>query len=54
MGSPVTAKIYMEYFEELALRLQGPLPTPWWKRYVDNVICITEKAPGGHPVQPYK
>ena len=20
-----------------------PMPTPWWKRYVDDVICITKK-----------
>ena len=46
MGSPVSlviANIYMEYFEELALGSECPIPTPWWKRYVDDVICITKK-----------
>ena len=45
MGSPgsVIANIYMEYFEELALGPQCPIPTPWWKRYIDDVICITKK-----------
>ena len=46
MGSPVSpviANIYMEYFEELALEPQCPIPTPWWKRYVHDVICITKK-----------
>ena len=40
--SPVIANIYMEYFEELALGPKCPIPTPWWKRYVDVVICITK------------
>ena len=56
MGSPVSpviANIYMGYFDELALGPQSPIPTQWWKRYVDDVICIT-KRPGEHPVQPYK
>ena len=47
MGSPVSpvkANIYMEYFEELALGPQCPIPTLWWKRYVDDVICITKKT----------
>ena len=33
----------MEDFEELALEPKCPIPTPWWKRYVDGVICITRK-----------
>ena len=33
----------MEYFEELALGPQCPIPTPCWKRYADDVICITKK-----------
>ena len=33
----------MEYFEELALGPLCPIPTPWWKRYVDDVICIVKK-----------
>ena len=47
MGSPVSpviANIYMEYFEELELGTQCPIPTPWGKRYVDDVICITKKT----------
>ena len=46
MASPVypfIANIYMTHFEELALGPQCPIPTPWWKRYVDDVICITKK-----------
>ena len=46
MGSPVSsviANIYMEYLEELALEPQCPFPTPWWKKHVDDVICITKK-----------
>ena len=46
MGSPVSSvieNIYMEYFAELAPRPQCPIPTLWWKRYVDDVICITKK-----------
>ena len=42
-ASPVIANIYMEFFEELALGPQCPIPTPWWKRYVDDVIFITKK-----------
>ena len=41
--SPVIANIYMEYFEEMALGHQCPIPTPWWKRYVDDVIGIVKK-----------
>ena len=46
MGSPVTpviGNVYMEYFEELASGSQCPIPKPWWKRYVDYLICITKK-----------
>ena len=46
MGSPVSPvieNIYMEYFKQLALGPKCPIPTPWWKRYVDDVICITKK-----------
>ena len=41
--SPVIANISMEYFEEVALGQQCSIPTPWWKRYVDDVICIMKK-----------
>ena len=47
MGSPVLpviANIYIEYVEELAPGPQCPIPTPWWKRYVDDVICLTKKT----------
>ena len=46
MGSPVSpeiANIYMEYFEESTLEPLLPIPTPWWKRYVDDIICIVKK-----------
>ena len=46
MGSQVSlviVTIYMKYFEELALGPQCPIPSPWWKRYVDDLICITKK-----------
>ena len=33
----------MEYCEEMELGPQCPIPTPWWKRYLDDVICITQK-----------
>ncbi|XP_047984696.1 uncharacterized protein LOC125225163 [Leguminivora glycinivorella] len=42
MGSPVApviANIWMEHFEELALR-SGPPVITLWKRYVDDVFCI--------------
>ena len=47
MGSPVApviVNIYMEYYEEMALGPQCPIPTPWWKRYVDDVTCIIKKT----------
>ena len=37
---PVIANVCMEYFEELALGGQCPTPTPWLKRYVNDVISI--------------
>ena len=46
MGSPVSlviANIYMEYFEEMALGPQYPIPIPWWKRHVDDVISMDKK-----------
>ena len=47
MGSPVCpviANIYMEYFEEMTLGPQCPMPTPLWKRYLDYVISIVKKG----------
>ena len=46
MGSPVSpfiANIYLGHFEELTLGPQCPILTPWQKRYVDDVVCITKK-----------
>ena len=41
--SPVVANIYMEYFEDLALGPQLPIPVKDWKRYVDDVFSIIPK-----------
>ena len=46
MGLPVSsviANIYMEYFEEITLGPKCPIPTPWWKIYVDGIISIVKK-----------
>ena len=42
--SPVVANIYMEYFEELALGPELPIPVKDWKRYVDDVFNIIPKG----------
>ena len=42
--SPVVANIYMEYFEDMALGPELPLPTKEWKRYVDDVFSIIPKG----------
>ena len=47
MGSPcfpVVANIYMEYFENLALGPELPVPVKDWKRYVDDVFSIIPKG----------
>ena len=41
--SPVVANIYMEYFEDLALGPELPLPVKDLKRYVDDVFSIIPK-----------
>ena len=41
--SPIIGKIYMEYFEEIVLGSQCPMPILGWKRYVDDVISIVKK-----------
>ena len=41
--SPVDANIYMEYFENLALGPELPVPVKDWKRYVDDVFSIIPK-----------
>ena len=41
--SPVISNIYMEYFEGLVLGPLCSICTPWWKRYVDDVICIVKR-----------
>ena len=38
--SPVVANIYMEYFEDLALGPELPIPVKESKRYVDDVFSI--------------
>ena len=42
--SPVVANIYMEYFEDLALGPEVPIPIKEWKRYVDDVFSIIPKG----------
>ena len=42
--SPVVANIYMEYFENLALDPELPIPVKDGKRYVDNVFSIIPKG----------
>ena len=42
--SPVVTNIYMEYFEDLALGLEAPIPIKEWKRYVDDVFSIIPKS----------
>ena len=42
--SPVIANIYMEYLIELALGPNCPIPTHWWKRYMDDIISIVKKV----------
>ena len=47
MGSPcssVVANIYMEYFKDLALGPELPIPVKDWKRYVDDVFSIIPKG----------
>ena len=33
----------MEYFEEIAQGPQYSIPTPWWKRYVNDIISVVTK-----------
>ena len=42
--SPVVASIYIEYFEDLALGPELPIPIKEWKRYVDDVFSIIPKG----------
>ena len=42
--SPVVANIYMEYFKDLALGPELPVPVKDWKRYVDDVFSIIPKG----------
>ena len=47
MGSPcstVVTNICMEYFKDLALGLELPIPIKEWKRYVDDVFSIIPKG----------
>ena len=42
--SPVVANIYMEYFEDLVLGPELPVPIKEWKRYEDDVFSIIPKG----------
>ena len=42
--SPVVANIYMEYFKDLALGPELPIPVKDWKRYVNDVFSIIPKG----------
>ena len=42
--SPVVANIYMEYFENIALGPELPIPVKDWKRYVHDVFSIIPKG----------
>ena len=42
--SPVVANIYMEYFENIALGPELPIPVKDWKRCVDDVFSIIPKG----------
>ena len=42
MGLPVSLVIVNIYAEDLALGPECPIPSPWWKRYVDDVINIVK------------
>ena len=42
--SPVVANIYMEYFEDLAISPELPIPIKEWKRYVDYIFSIIPKG----------
>ena len=47
MGSPISAvvaNLYMEFFEELALRSAPAKPRLFWKRHVDDTCCIVKKG----------
>ena len=52
--SPVVANIYMEYFENLALGPELPVPAKDWKRYVDDVFSIIPKGKLGHNAPIFK
>ena len=42
--SPMVAGIYMEYFEDLALGPELPIPIKEWKRHVDDIFSIILKG----------
>ena len=42
--SSVVANSHMEYFEELVLGPEVPVPIKEWKRYVDDIFSIIPKG----------
>ena len=44
LSSFFDANIYMEYFENLALGPELPIPINEWKRYVDDIFSIIPKG----------
>ena len=42
--SPVVGNIYMEYFKDLVLGPELPIPVKDWKRYMDDVFSIIPKG----------
>ena len=42
--SPVIGNIYKGYLKEIALAPECPMPTPWWKRNIDDIISTVKKT----------